>query len=299
MKNDALSESLNALNSLIDTNAQVEGFTCGYVNGAGIFRASEQKAKAPQLYEPLICLITQGEKQCHVGNVTYHYKEGDFFINFLPMPVETQVVVACKERPFLSAALDIDLVRLADMVLQLDRIDGSSNGIVPDPGSCVLVGKANEQLVDVFYRLINVSLDKIDAAILGNNIIDEIYYRVLTSEYGYALRLLLSQYGAIQPISKAVNYIHNNLDKTIQVQQLASLSNMSKTSFFSAFKRLMHVPPNQYIKATKLQKAQALLKQGTQAGEASFLVGYNSFSQFSREYKRFYGFPPSETQILV
>lgn len=290
---------LQTLNHLLQQQAIDEGYNNSRIKGVGIFKASEPKSKSPNLYDPLICLVTQGEKVCHVGDATYNYKAGDFFINFLPMPVQTEIVNVSSKNPLLTAALEIDLVRLADMILQLERVENYEFPEVKESRTCALVGTADEQLIDVFTRLIASSCSASDAAIIGNNIVDEIYYRILTSEHGYALRLLLNQYGQIQPISKAINFIHANLDKTIQVTELASLSNMSKTTFFNAFKRLMHVPPNQYIKAIKLQKAQALLLKGMQANEASYHVGYNSFSQFSREYKRFYGFPPSETHVAV
>lgn len=298
---------LERLNQLLINGSKQEGYNCTRISGVGVFKSSEQMSKSPNLYDPLICLVTQGEKLCHVGDATYHYQGGDFFINFLPMPVQTEILNVSPEKPLLTAALDIDLVRLADLIAQLERVDeGRVNNQelqrlvennTQEKSSCALVGKADEQLIDVFTRLVAAASNPTDAAILGPGIVDEIYYRILTSEHGYALRLLLNQYGQIQPISRAINFIHANLDKTIQVTELASLSNMSKTAFFNAFKRLMHVPPNQYIKATKLQKAQALLIQGMQANEASYHVGYNSFSQFSREYKRFYGFSPSQTNI--
>lgn len=138
-----------------------------------------------------------------------------------------------------------------------------------------------------------------DAAILGGPVIDEIYYRLLTSDYGIGLRMLLNSYGQIQPISRAVSYIHDNLHRTIHINELADMTNMSKTTFFNAFKKIMHVAPNQYIKSIRLRKAQLLLKQGMLANQASYNVGYNSFSQFSREYKRLFGFPPSETAAHI
>ena len=186
-------------------------------------------------------------------------------------------------------------MRLAEIILQIERIENQETQNKSVDTSCVVVGDADADLVDAFNRLLKVSRSEAEAAILGGAIIDEIYFRILTSEHGFALRELLNQYGHIQPVSKAVNYIHANLDKSIQVEELANLSNMSKTTFFNAFKRLMHLPPNQYIKGIKLQRAQALLKQGMQANEASYHVGYSSFSQFSREYKRFFGFSPSQT----
>ncbi|GLS26562.1 AraC family transcriptional regulator [Marinibactrum halimedae] len=290
-----MSKNLSKLNALIEQMAINEGSSSSMIEGVGVYRSAKSPKCAPHFYEPLICLVSSGEKLCHVGESTFRYQAGDFFINFLPMPVSTEVT----SNEILSATLNINLVKLADMVLRIEREEEAHPDVAraekSHSTSCVVVGKASEVLTDTFIKLLTVSNHPLEAAILGESIVDEIYYRILTSEHGYALRILLNQYGQIQPISKAVNFIHNNMDRTIQIHELANIANMSKTSFFNAFKNLMHVPPMQYVKSTKLQKAQALLKQGMQANEASFHVGYNSFSQFSREYKRFFGFPPSHT----
>lgn len=294
-----MSEKIARFNQLLAQYASEDGFTPSRIEGVGVFRSSETHEKTPAFYEPFICLVGQGQKRCHVGECSLSYEAGDFFINFLPMPVATEVVVACPEQPLLSAALSINLVRLAEMVLRIERLDSVQSAPLasrPEPSTCLMIGKAGDQLVDLFIKLLEVGQSELDAEILGDQVVDEIYYRMLTSEHGYALRSLLNQYGEIQPISRVVNYIHANIASPMQIQDLAALANMSKTSFFNAFKRLMHVPPMQYIKSSKLQKAQVLLKQGMTANEASFKVGYNNFSQFSREYKRFFGFSPSQTR---
>lgn len=291
-----MSDHINQFTELLSQQALAEGFTPVSVDGVGVFRATQTCECMPAFYEPMICLIGQGVKNCYVGESVFRYQSGDFFINFLPMPVTTEVVAADSDQPFLSAALSINLVRLADMVLRIERTEGEAKTEKPDPTSCIVVGQAEDELIDAFIRLLSAANNPLDAEILGDAIVDEIYYRLLTSEHGYALRILLNQYGQIQPISRVVDYIHNNMERTIQIHELASIANMSKTAFFNAFKKLMHVPPMQYIKSTKLQKAQTLLLQGMRANEASYQVGYNSFSQFSREYKRFFGFPPSETR---
>ena len=192
-----------------------------------MFLASEIKGKTPAFYEPFICLVGQGTKCCHVGECSLTYQPGDFFINFLPMPVTTEVVTASAEQPLLTAALSINLVRLAEMVLRIEQFDSAQPDCRPEQPTCLMIGKAEDQLV----KLLEVGQNELDAQVLGDQVVDEIYYRMLTSEHGYALRMLL--------------------------------------------------------------------KQGMTANEASFKVGYNSFSQFSREYKRFFGFPPSQTRLSL
>lgn len=290
-----MNETLTRYQQLLANLAVTEGFNGSLITGVGCFRASQPQSKMHAFYEPLICLMGQGVKRCFVGDRDFTYEAGDFFINFLPMPVSTEIVKADAEQPLLSASLEINLVRLADMVLRIERLEGQSSEMHCEKSSSLMIGKAENTLVELFIKLLAVGNDPLDAKILGEQVVDEIYYRILTSKHGHALRLLLNQYGEIQPISRAVNYIHSNTHRTIHVQELAELANMSKTRFFTSFKQIMHVPPMQYIKSSKLQKAQTLLKQGMSATEASFQVGYNSFSQFSREYKRFFGFSPSRT----
>lgn len=284
-------------NQLMLQLAEQDGINSTLVPDVGVFKASQPQSSIPTLYDPLICLVGQGQKFCSVGDSKFEYSKGNFFMNSLPMPVVSEIVGATKEAPFLSMALHINLIKLADMVLKIERggsVIGNSKEQVCT--SCIVVGKSTETLDNAFLRLLQIANDPVAANVLASGIIDEIYFRLLTSEHGDALRMLLNQHGNVQPMSKVVTYIHDNINKGIQVNELADIANMSKTTFFNTFKRLMHVPPNQYIKSTKLQKAQVLLTQGMQATEASYQVGYNSFSQFSREYKRFFGYTPSQTK---
>jgi AraC-like DNA-binding protein len=130
---------------------------------------------------------------------------------------------------------------------------------------------------------------------LGDSIVDEIYYRLLSDERGGELRFLLQQRGQIQLIAKAVEHIHQNLDKPVSVDELAKMVHMSRPTSYENFRAVMHISPLQYAKSMKLCRAQALIKEGKKANEAGYLVGYNSPSQFSREYKRHFGYAPSAT----
>lgn len=290
-------DKYSEFNQLMSKLAVQEAYNPTIIPNVGIYKASQDQSSIPTLYEPLVCLVGQGQKFCSIGETRYEYCTGDFFMNSLPMPVVSEIVGASEQQPFLSMAIQIDLITLADMALKIERESQvSSVGKSQCEGSCIFVGRSDEALDSAFLRLLQVANDPLAAKVLAAGIIDEIYYRLLTGEHGDALRMLLNQYGDVQPMSKVVTYIHDNINKSIQVSELADIANMSKTRFFNAFKRLMHVPPNQYIKSTKLQKAQVLLTQGMQATEASYQVGYNSFSQFSREYKRFFGYTPSKTK---
>jgi AraC-like DNA-binding protein len=153
----------------------------------------------------------------------------------------------------------------------------------------------SDKLLDPVIRLFESLDNPTDAAVLGEMIIDEIYYRILCDERGGDLRTFLQQRGQIQRVAKAVQYIHQNIEEPVSVENLAELVHMSRTTFYENFRSVMHVSPLQYAKSVKLVKAQTLLKEGKNASEAGYLVGYNSPAQFSREYKRHFGFVPSAT----
>ena len=122
-----------------------------------------------------------------------------------------------------------------------------------------------------------------------------LFHPVLIEEQGGALKYLLQQNGQIQQIAKAVEYVHQNLDKPVSVDYMAEIVNMSNSGFHKKFKEVMHLSPLQYVKSIKLNRAQAYILEGKSVSEAGYMVGYNSPAQFSREYKRHFGVVPSAT----
>jgi len=204
-------------------------------------------------------------------------------------------VGASLEMPYQVAGVAIDLGRMADVLLRIDRIDGAAAKPVSADPSGIFSIPLNDNLLDPFIRLFESLSDPKDAAFLGELIVDKIYFLLLSDERGGELRFLLQQRGEIQRISKAVEYIHQNLDKPVSVEGLAEMVHMGQTSFYENFRRVMHVSPLQYTKSVKLYRAQSLIKEGKKANEAGYMVGYNSSAQFSREYKRHFGYSPSMT----
>ena len=217
-------------------------------------------------------------------------------VTLYPMSVEYEIADASPDKPYLLAGIMIDLGRLANVLLQIDHIDGSSPRPVSGNPSGIFSVPLRDTLLDPFSRLFTALSVPQEIAFLGESIIDEIYFRLLSNERGGELRYLLQQRGEIQRIAQAVTYIHRNLEKPVSVERLAEMVHMGQTSFYENFKNVMHVSPLQYAKSLKLDRAQLLIKEGKQANEAGYLVGYNSPAQFSREYKRHFGFAPSATQ---
>lgn len=280
---------------LIAQHAPEEGANYADLEGVGTYKASTTRGREPAVDLPAIWMIGQGRKVCYAGEQRYDYSAGNVVVNFYPMAVETAIVEASPEEPFLVAGVILDMARLADVLLRMDRVDGAAARPVSVDPSGIFATELNDALLDPFIRLFEALADPRDAAMLGDAIVEEIYYRLLCGERGGELRFLLQQRGEIKRISRAVEHIHANVDKPVSVEELAEMVHMSRTTFYENFRDVMHVSPLQYAKSVKLQRAQALLREGRNVSEAGYMVGYNSPAQFSREYKRHFGFSPSAT----
>ncbi len=288
-------EKFEQLVHWMDRYSALEGLNPTSIESFGTFKASNSHSRLPSVDFPAIMIVGQGKKYCFVGGKKYNCSAGNVVIVFYPMAVEAEIVEASPVKPFLAAGVVIDMGRISDLLLRIDRIDGAAVKPQSIEPSGLYSLPLNDHLLDPFIRLFDTLDNPRDSAILGDAIVDEIYYRILCDEQGDELRYFLQQRGEIQRISRAVGYIHQNLNKPVSVEELADMVHMSRTTFYENFKDVMHMSPLQYAKSIKLDRAQALIKEGKKANEAGYLVGYNSPAQFSREYKRHFGYTPSAT----
>lgn len=292
---DIQNEMLDKFVGLLTEHSPQEGLNLTSVNSFGTYKISSRHGRHPAVDQPAIVIVAQGKKYCRVGGKKFDYSAGNVLVMFYPLAVETEIVEASSDKPFLVAGVVIDLSRMADVLLKIDRFDGTVAKPDSIDPSGLISFPLTDHLLEPTIRLLESLNNPMDAAILGEAIVDEIYYRILCGERGADLRFLLQQRGEIQRISKSVEYIHQHIDKPISVEELAEMVHMSRTTFYENFKKVMHISPLQYAKSVKLDRAQTLIKEGKKANEAGHLVGYNSPAQFSREYKRHFGYAPSLT----
>ena len=280
---------------IVIQHAPQEGLCPTSIDNLVIYKNSQQQNLNPQVYPSGIVFGAQGKKQVYLDGKQYDYNEGNFMTLFIPMPVECKILEASPEKPLLAVGIFFDRKRIANLLLKMDLIESPS--IKPDTtnASAIFSGPIKDNMLDAVIRLLKTLSNPSEAAILGEAIIDEIYFRILSEEQGGALKYHLQQRGQIQEISKAVEYVHQNLDKSVSVDDLADIVNMSSSGFHKKFKEVMHLSPLQYAKSIKLNKAQSYIMEGKSVSEAGYMVGYNSPAQFSREYKRYFGIAPSAT----
>ena len=250
-----------------------------------VIRESEPHAGIQAVYEPFLVMVGKGEKYCYVGDQKYEYGVGSGLVVLLPMPVQTEIVGATPENPFLASVMGLSLDRLSDILLKIERVDNFPTELAHEDVSGIFSIPLTDDLIRPILRLFEVLESTRDTAVLSESIMDEIHYRLLCHEHGATLRTLLQQRVHIQRITRAVDYIHQNLDKPVSVQQLAEMIHMSRATFYEHFKAVMHISPLQYAKSMKLFQAHKFIREGKNASEAGYLVGYNSPAQFSQRSK--------------
>ncbi|MEM7539069.1 MAG: AraC family transcriptional regulator [Chloroflexota bacterium] len=261
------------------------------------FRASSTQAKIPMVYEPAVVIVGQGKKYGYLGNQTYTYSASHYLALFLTMPLEVEIAEASVDKPALMAGIKIDLNKIATMLLKMDQVKQQPSLIETQTVSSIFSDVLDDDLLDPAIRLLQTLDNSTDRLMLSDLIIEEIYYRILCHDQTGALQRLLGQQGQIQQIAKAVTYIHDHIEQAVSVEELASLVGMSVPTFYRSFKTVMHLSPLQYAKSIKLFKAHMMIQGGKRVSEAGYMVGYNSPSQFSREFKRHFGVSPSAITI--
>ena len=288
--------NLKVLSNLISKYAEHDGLQETGIPNLLTFKISEPQATQFTFCDAYIVVMSQGMQVCRVGNRTYDYSAGNYMTLFLPMSLEVEAVNASLEEPVLAVSIRVDLARIASLLLKLNTSVSLSATRSTDAAG-IFTAPVDDTLLDPVIRLMQTLDDPHDMAILSDAIIDEIYYRIMRDDRAGegSVQHLLEHQGQIQQIARAVNYIQSHLSEKISVEYLAELSNMSTSNFHRRFKEVMQVSPIKYAQTMKLLRAQLLLKQGFTAGEAGYQVGYTSAAQFSREYKRQFGYTPSAT----
>ncbi|MCB0035488.1 MAG: AraC family transcriptional regulator, partial [Anaerolineales bacterium] len=250
---------MKELVSLLERHTPHEG-----INETGIpefvtFKESSRHGRCAKVYQPGVALLGQGKKVCYIDGHKYDYSAGRYLALYLPLPMESEVIEASPEKPLLMAGVKINVARVANLVLKMSQV-GQMPPLNEQTESAVIFAEpVHDTLLDPIIRLLRTLDNPLEREILADSIVDEFYFRLICNDRTGSLQQLLEQRGQIQQISKAVNHIHHNLDEVVSVDGLAELVNMSTSSFRKTFREVMHIPPLQYAKAIKLDRAQLLI----------------------------------------
>ncbi|MFW2487474.1 AraC family transcriptional regulator N-terminal domain-containing protein [Clostridium chromiireducens] len=269
--------------------AHKDGFTSTAIPSLDLIRASDIKEPLHNIYEPSLCIIAQGEKLVLLGEETYKYDSNSYLVASVQLPITGRILHASKECPFLCARLSFSSDQILDIIKEVNK-DLSEKS---DSVRGMLVSKTSTQLLDAVIRLVNLLNTPNDIPVLAPLFIHEILYRILQDNQGYLIKQFVNKGSNAQSIAKVIKYINDDISKQLRIDDLAEIVNMSPSSLHHHFKKVTAMSPLQYQKQIRLQEARRpLLSEIAEAAEVAFKVGYESPSQFSREYARMFGLPP-------
>jgi AraC-like DNA-binding protein len=248
--------------------------------------------------EPTLSVIAQGVKETALNGRTFTYGPGQFLVVSVELPVIGHITKATVEEPFLAVVLELRPERIA--ALLLETAAAARQGVVDATPAGIAVSDASEALIDAIGRLLALLDAPADAAALAAGVEREVLWRLITGPQGTTVRQIGLADSRLAHLARAIGWIRGHYNETLRVEQLATLATMSVSSFHRHFRAVTSMTPIQYQKQIRLREARArlLAEPGDVAG-VGFAVGYDSPSQFSREYRRLFGRPPSRDALIL
>jgi len=240
-------------------------------------------------YASLVCLVLQGEKKVWSGRKVFRYNPDNYLVSCVDVPATFQVTKATPQEPYIGLTLELQPSLIYEILHESSVVEIREE----DFAGAFFVERVTPDLADAFARLMRLLESENDLKVLAPSIVREIHYRLMNSRYGAKIRQLGVVGSRSQRIAKVVEHLQKEYSAPLRVTDLARMANMSPSAFHLHFRQVTNMSPLQYQKQIRLQEARRLLSvEPTDAASVAFRVGYESPSQFSREYRRLFGRPP-------
>ncbi|MBU2869516.1 AraC family transcriptional regulator [Colwellia sp. E2M01] len=262
------------------------------VNGVQLFRITEPINCAPAVYEPSVTAIVSGNKEAILDGKKHFYDNKKYICCTMSMPIETGTPEASIDNPLLGVYISLDTRVMTELVLEMESTIGISrtpkNSLHPQGLS---TSQWDQAFTDALYRLLLVTDNPADLAILGDSRLRELYYTILKGGSGNAFK---RAFGVGNEIARSIEFLSSNLSDVMTIEDMADQIGMSRAVFHRKFKQATNMSPMQFVKSMRLNNAATKIAGGTNVNVAAMEVGYVSSSQFSREFKRMYGQSPKQ-----
>lgn len=282
-------ETLVEIATIIARHVSKDGFHTTPIERVTLARSSTVTMPMPNVYRPQLCLVAQGQKEVTLGERVFRYAPGRYGIVTYDLPVTGQVVEATPAKPYLCLFLDFDPVMLGELAL---RVPPPAR--TPSEPIGKTVSDAGASLLDAALRLLRLLDDPTALPVLGPLAEQEILYRLLAGPDGGRMRNIISSQGRVAQVGRAIAWIAKNFRERFSIERLAEEVGMSSSSLHEHFRAVTAMTPLQFQKQLRLQDARSLmLAEEMDVATAAFRVGYESPTQFSREYRRHFGEPPA------
>lgn len=273
-----------------------DGYYNTCINEVKLYKMSEKTTLYNVMFENWILFTFQGRKEMKLNQTLLEYTHKNYLVASSTLPIECETF-ASKEEPFFGIIISFDLNIIYQLLDEIS-IEKPINRKLSNIGT--FSDNITQEIEDILYRIIKIVNKKEDSKIIGKALIKELLYRVLQGENSHFLHNLINKSSNEAKISRSLKLIHTNFEKTYTIEDLARKEDMSVASFHNHFKKITAHSPHQYIKKVRLNKAENLISQNNlNVNEVAIKVGYESASQFSKEFKKYFGYPPKEAKASL
>jgi AraC-like DNA-binding protein len=288
---DAIGRRRATLAKLIERFAPEYGVHPTAIDALHLIRSDHPTDIIHTVHKPGLCIIVQGAKQIHLGEECYRYDPLNYLVVSVTLPLAGQVIEATADEPYLCIRLDIEPADIAQLVS-----DASPIGVPDKPAERGLfLDQIDTSILDAMLRLLRLLETPDDIAILAPMAIREIYYRLLRGAQGHRLYEVALADSQTQRVARAIDWLNTHFAEPLRIEELARRVNLSSSALHHRFKAVTAMSPLQYQKHLRLNEAHRLmLSEGLDVTSTCYRVGYESLSQFSREYSRFFGVSPTK-----
>lgn len=278
---------LDALRCHASTQARDDGICSTMISGLTLIRISKRTALPHTMQKPQACLVLQGCMLVTMGKTSLHFSPGDALLVTATAPAAGQITKADTREPYLALVLDLDLGIIADLAAEMSQLEGATHPPISNE-------KTDEEVAVTALRLMRLLKHPASIPVLKAALLRELHYWLLLGAHGHAMRRLAMPTGYGQRIARAIATLRAEFTRRLSVESLAAEVGMSLSTFHQHFRAVTSLTPLQFQKQLRLIEAKRLmLAEGLNASNAALRVGYESVNQFTREYGRMFGLPPS------
>ena len=284
---------LDSVSRYADAHADPAGFAQTPIAGLAVVRHSVPTGLEYTVYQPAVCLVLQGSKHVAMGTRAFDFHAGDTLLITADVPTVSQVTRATAAQPYYSLVLDLDLSLVAELAVEMTQV--SAGG-----GAALQVEPTDADVAEAALRLMQLLERPASIPVLQAQRVREMHYWLLAGRHGDAIRRLGWPDGVMQRVTRAVALLNQQYTQPLPVEQLAATAGMSPSSFYQHFRAVTSLSPLQFQKQLRLIEARRrMVSEGQSASTAAFAVGYESVSQFTREYHRMFGRPPAQDSAAM
>lgn len=286
-----INKQQDELAKLIESHVSGDGVHATAIPSLFFMRRSKVTGPSHGVYKPSFCIVVQGAKEVWLEQERFKYSPADYLVASVDLPVIAEVTEASSDAPYLGFKLEFAPSQILE-VLSDSHVEARPK---ENAKRAMFVSQMESSLLDAVIRLARLLDHPEDIPVLAPLFTKEILYRVLQGQHGVALEQIAVEGSSTYRIRDVIEYIMNNFERSLRIEELAEIANISVSSLHRHFKEVTAMSPIQFQKQLRLQEARRLLlSESSDAADVAFRVGYESPSQFSREYSRMFGRPPIE-----